>query len=68
MTFGVETEREDDGRWLAEITEIPGAMAYGDSEAEALSRAYAIALRAIADDLEEKKQAGKDMTVSFAGA
>ena len=68
MNFCVETEKESDGRWIAEIAEIPGAMAYGKTEKEALARAYAIALRSIADDLEESKQAKKEMTVSFAHA
>jgi predicted RNase H-like HicB family nuclease len=51
MQFNVETERETDGRWIAEIPQIPGAPAYGETERQAKARAYAIALRAIADDL-----------------
>ncbi|MGA2060277.1 MAG: type II toxin-antitoxin system HicB family antitoxin [Thermoguttaceae bacterium] len=48
----VEIEREDDGRWIAEIPELPGVMAYGDSRNEALSKAEALALRVMADRLE----------------
>lgn len=52
MKLTVETEKETDGRWLAEIPEIPGALAYGASKAEAVSRAEALALRVMADRLE----------------
>jgi predicted RNase H-like HicB family nuclease len=48
----IETERESDGRWIAEVPSLPGVMAYGASEAEALDRVKALALRAIADRLE----------------
>jgi predicted RNase H-like HicB family nuclease len=48
----VEIEREDDGRWIAEIPAIPGVMAYGDNRNEAVSKAEALALRVMADRLE----------------
>ncbi|NOZ10358.1 MAG: type II toxin-antitoxin system HicB family antitoxin [Gammaproteobacteria bacterium] len=48
----VETEQEDGGRWLAEIPDIPGAMAYGSSKGEAIASAEALALRALAERLE----------------
>lgn len=48
----IEIEREDDGRWIAEIPELPGVMAYGDSRNEAISKAEALALRVLADRLE----------------
>jgi predicted RNase H-like HicB family nuclease len=48
MRFNVETELETDGRWIAEIPRVPGAMAYGRTENQAKTKAYAIA-RAIAD-------------------
>lgn len=50
--MNVETEQEDDGRWIAEITAIPGALAYGATRAEAVARAEALALRVLADRLE----------------
>jgi len=53
MRFSIETERDDDGRWIAEISEVPGALAYGLSEQEAINKAYAIALRAVADRIEK---------------
>ena len=52
MKFKVETEREDDGRWIAEVAELPGAMAYGSTRADAIARVEALALRILADRLE----------------
>ncbi len=48
-----EIEREDDGRWIAEIPEVPGALAYGATPQEAKAKAYALALYAVADDVEK---------------
>ena len=53
MTFKIELEQEDDGRWLAEVLELPGVMAYGDTPDEAKSKVQALALRVVADRLEE---------------
>jgi predicted RNase H-like HicB family nuclease len=52
MKLTMECEQELDGRWIAEVPELPGAMAYGSSAAEALARAEVLALRVIADRLE----------------
>lgn len=52
MDYAIEFEREDDGRWIAEIPSLPGAMAYGATKREAESKVQAIALRVIADQLE----------------
>jgi predicted RNase H-like HicB family nuclease len=48
----VETERETDGRWLAEISELPGVMSYGATREEAVARAEALALRILADRVD----------------
>jgi predicted RNase H-like HicB family nuclease len=48
----IEIEREDDGRWLAEIPDLPGVMVYGQTRAEAVSKTKALALRVMADRLE----------------
>lgn len=48
----IEIEREDDGRWLAEIPDLPGVMMYGQTQAEAVSKAKVLALRVMADRLE----------------
>lgn len=60
ITFKVETEREDDGRWLAEVLELPGVLAYGDSQDLALSKVQALVLRVMAERLEHG-EAGPDM-------
>ncbi len=52
MNLRIDTECEDDGRWLAEITGLPGVMAYGQSRDEAVARTKALALRVMADRLE----------------
>ncbi len=48
----IELDREEDGRWLTEIPELPGVMAYGSSQEEALAKVKALALRVMADRLE----------------
>jgi len=48
----IETEQEDDGRWIAEVSALPGVMAYGPSREEALARVKAFALRVLAERLE----------------
>ncbi|MDX2240080.1 MAG: type II toxin-antitoxin system HicB family antitoxin [Leptolyngbyaceae cyanobacterium bins.302] len=50
--FTIETEQEEDGRWIAEVLEIPGVLAYGENEQQAVIHAKALALRVIADKLE----------------
>ena len=52
MNLKIEVEREADGRWIAEVLELPGCLAYGKDRAEALARAKALALRVMADRLE----------------
>ncbi len=54
MNFEVEFEQEDDGRWIAEITEIPGVLAYGVTPLQAGARVRALALRVLADRLENE--------------
>lgn len=50
MRFCIETEQEHDGRWIAEITDIPGVLAYAETKEEAERRAVALARRVVADD------------------
>ncbi len=52
----IEIEREDDGRWIAEIPELPGIMVYGNNRSEAISKAQVLALRVLADRLEHGEQ------------
>jgi predicted RNase H-like HicB family nuclease len=52
INITIETEREDDGRWIAEVPELPGVMAYGATEDEARRDAEILALRVLAERLE----------------
>ncbi len=52
MGLTVEVEQEVDGRWLAEVPELPGVLTYGATRPEAITRAQALALRVIADRLD----------------
>lgn len=68
MRFKVEIEQERDGRWIAEVLELPGVMTYGASEDEAMAKVQALALRVVAERLEHG-EAGPDLlSVSFAAA
>lgn len=55
--ISIEVEREDDGRWIADILEFPGVVAYGQTREEAIARAEAIAMRVIADRIEQQVSA-----------
>ena len=68
MLRSVEYEREDDGRWLAEVIELPGVLAYGQTSDEAIAKAQALALRVLADRLDQGESAPKFVTISFAAA
>jgi predicted RNase H-like HicB family nuclease len=48
MTFTIEIEREDDGRWIAEVVDLPGVLAYGQTPEEATAKVQVIALRVVA--------------------
>jgi predicted RNase H-like HicB family nuclease len=48
----IEIEREEDGRWIAEVSELPGVLVYGTSRTEAIAKVEALALRIIADRLD----------------
>jgi predicted RNase H-like HicB family nuclease len=68
MTFTVEYEQEEDGRWLAEVLELPGALAYGQTSEEAVAKAQALALRVLADRLEHGESAREFIQITFAAA
>ena len=64
----IESEREEDGRWIAEVRDLSGVLAYGQTRDEAIARAEALALRVLADRLEHA-EAGPDLvSVSFRAA
>ncbi len=50
--FTVDVEQEEDGRWIGEVTDLPGALCYGDTRDEALAKAKALAFRVLADRLD----------------
>ena len=66
--FTIETEKEVDGRWIADVIEIPGAMAYGRTQEQAIAKAQAIALRVLAERLEHGEASPEFVNVSFQAA
>lgn len=54
--MNIEIEREEGGRWIAEVPDLPGVMAYGQSKKEAVSKVKALALRVLADRLEHGEE------------
>ena len=52
LNLAIETEREDDGRWIAEIPSLPGVLVYGDTRDEAVAHVQALALRVLADRID----------------
>jgi len=52
----IEIVREEDGRWIAEISELPGVMVYGATRNQAIAKAEALALRVMADRLEHEEE------------
>jgi predicted RNase H-like HicB family nuclease len=66
MKFTIECEQEEDGRWLAEVVELPGVLAYGRTPEEAMSKAQALGLRVLADRIEHGEESAALMTISFA--
>jgi predicted RNase H-like HicB family nuclease len=68
VRFRVEIDREDDGRWLAEVPELPGVLAYGASAAEAQAKVQALALRVVADRLEHGEAGPELIDISFNAA
>lgn len=66
MNFTIETEQEIDGRWIAEVVELPGALKYGSTRIEAIAQAEALALREIAERIENGEEVSAPITISFA--
>lgn len=65
MNLTIETEREDDGRWIAEVPELPGVLCYGASEAEAMVKAEALALRVLAERREQGEAEPMALSISL---
>jgi predicted RNase H-like HicB family nuclease len=68
MILRIETELEADGRWLAEVPELPGVLVYGQTEREARARVQALALRVLADRLEHGEAGPELQDISFSAA
>ena len=68
VTFGIEIEREEDGRWIAEVPALSGVMCYGDTRDEAVAHIQALALRVIADQLDHGEAPPELLSVSFEAA
>ena len=56
MTLTIETEQEEDGRWLAEVPDLPGVMGYGQTRQQAVDFVRALSLRVLADRLEHGEE------------
>jgi predicted RNase H-like HicB family nuclease len=65
MRLVVELDRETDGRWIAEVVDLPGVLVYGATREEALAGAQALALRVVADQLEHGEAPAVPLDLSF---
>ena len=68
VMFTVEVEPEIDGRWIAEVVELPGVLAYGATQDEAIALVQALALRVVADRLENAEAGREFLRISFGAA
>jgi predicted RNase H-like HicB family nuclease len=68
MNFNIEYEQEQDGRWLAEVTGLPGVLAYGQTREEAMAKAETLALRVLAERLEHGEGRPEPISISFIAA
>ena len=68
MDFTIECELEEDGRWLAEVPQLPGVLSYGASREEAMAKAEVLALRVLAERLEHGESRAHSIKISVAAA
>ena len=68
MDVTIEYEKEVDGRWLAEVPQLPGVMAYGASSDEATRKAEALALRVMAERLEQNESSAVPIRIGLKAA
>ena len=68
VVFSIELERETDGRWIAEVVELPGVLAYGATQDEAIAHVQILALRVVADRLEHDEAGHELLNITFAAA
>lgn len=65
MNFSIECEEEVDGRWIAEVPQIPGALCYGATADEAMARAEVLALRVMAERIENLESRPVQISISL---
>ncbi len=68
MNLSIEVEREEDGRWLAEVVDLAGVLTYGQSREEAIAKVQALALRVLADRIEHGEATSLLMSIAFVAA
>jgi len=68
MNFHIESEQEKDGRWIAEVPEIPGALTYGATAQEAMGKAEALALRSLVERIETGDNQPMPINIMLAAA
>lgn len=68
MNIRIELDRETDGRWIAEVPDLPGVMVYGRTRAEAIANVQALALHVIADRIENGESTPDLLSITFKAA
>ena len=68
VRFRIELEQETDGRWIAEVVELPGVLAYGSTQDEAIAHVQALALRVVADRLDHDEAGREFLDITFKAA
>ncbi len=68
MNFAIECEREDDGRWIADVVDLPGVMVYGDTLDDAVAKVQILALPVLADKLEAEEVRPLNISFSIPGS
>ena len=68
MNYTIECELEDDGRWIAEVLELPGVLSYGSSKDEAIIKVETLALRVIAERLEQGESKPTSINIALPAA
>ncbi len=65
MNFSIECEQERDGRWIAEVPQLPGVLCYGETADAAMAKAEILALRAMAERLEHGESPAVEISISL---
>jgi len=68
MNFTIVTEREEDGRWISEVPELLGVLAYGATASEAMAKAEVLALRVLAERLEHNEAGPQSISIAVTAA